>query len=50
MKPAATKKTARDDVENDLTLLQQLLAQQPNKLASTATSSETVAQSAQTKK
>jgi hypothetical protein len=35
LKSNATRKTARDDVENDLALLQQLLALQPRKLAST---------------
>jgi len=35
LKSSATRKTARDDVENDLTLLQQLLGAQPRKMAST---------------
>jgi hypothetical protein len=35
LKSSATRKTARDDVENDLTLLQQLLGSQPRKMAST---------------
>jgi hypothetical protein len=35
LKSSATRKTARADVENDLTLLQQLLGLQPRKLAST---------------
>jgi hypothetical protein len=36
LKSSAARKTARADVENDLTLLQQLLGSQPQKLASTA--------------
>jgi hypothetical protein len=35
LKSSATRKTARADVESDLTLLQQLLGSQPQKLAST---------------
>lgn len=34
LKPATARKTARADVESDLTLLQQLLTQQPKELAS----------------
>jgi hypothetical protein len=36
LKSAAARKTARTDIESDLALLQQLLALQPNRLASTA--------------
>jgi hypothetical protein len=46
LKSAAARKTARADVENDLTLLQQLLARQPRRLASTVGSAEIVTQSA----
>jgi hypothetical protein len=40
LKPGASRKTARSDFENDLALLQQLLAQQPTGFASTAGSHE----------
>jgi hypothetical protein len=46
LKPAASRKTARSDFENDLALLQQLLAQQPTGFASTAGSPESGTQSA----
>jgi hypothetical protein len=40
LKSAAARKTARADVENDLALLQQMLALQPTGLASTAGSAD----------
>jgi hypothetical protein len=40
LKSAAFRKTARADVESDLALLQQLLALQPDRLASTTDSAE----------
>jgi hypothetical protein len=46
LKPAAVRKTARADVESDLALLQQLLALQPSRLASTTDSAESAPQSA----
>jgi hypothetical protein len=46
LKSAAVRKTARADVESDLALLQQLLALQPSRLASTASSAESAPQSA----
>ncbi|MGC1435540.1 MAG: hypothetical protein WA847_06575 [Terriglobales bacterium] len=46
LKPAASRKTARSDFENDLALLQKLLAQQPTGFASTAGSHESDTQSA----
>jgi hypothetical protein len=46
LKSAAGRKTARADVERDLLLLQQLLALQPSRLASTTDSDGDVPQSA----
>jgi len=46
LKSAAVRKTARADVESDLALLQQLLALQPSRLASTTDSAESAPQSA----
>ena len=46
LKSAAGRKTARVDVESDLALLQQLLALQPSRLASTTDSAGKVPQSA----
>ena len=49
LKSAAGRKTARADVESDLLLLQQLLAFQPSRLASTTESDRGVPQSAAAK-
>jgi hypothetical protein len=46
LKPAASRRTAPADLENDLALLQQLLARQPRGLASTADSPEDAIQAA----
>jgi hypothetical protein len=46
LRPAASRKTARSDFEDDLALLQQLLARRPTGFASTAGSHESGTQSA----
>jgi hypothetical protein len=49
LKSAAGRKTARADVESDLALLQQLLALQPSRLASTTDSARSGSQTAMAK-